>query len=300
MNPHLSKNAKYGRWQSLGLTFMAYVMAYMAAVLTFRQFEYLGYIWGILIADVAATLIIFFLGLLVHNASLYYPYWSVVPVGIAGYWWFLSDYSIDDIRNVLLMFVLMYWAIRLTVNWIRGWPGLVHEDWRYQMPRKANGDFYPLVNLGGIHLLPTVLVFLGMIPAYFVLSEDGDPLNMWDYAAFIIGMIAVTIEFVSDEQMKSFISNPANKGKVMDQGLWKYSRHPNYLGEILFWVSIFLFAMAVSTSYLWTGIGVLSMIILFVFGSIPMMDNRSKERRPEFKDYMERTSSLLILPPRQK
>ena len=298
MNPHLNKNAKYGKRQSLGLTFMAYVMAYMAAVLTFRQFHYLGDIYGILVADIAATLVIFFLGLLVHNASLYDPYWSVVPVGIAGYWWSLSDYDTGDLRNVLLMIVLLYWAIRLTMNWMRGWPGFIHEDWRYEMLRKSSGDLYPLVNLGGIHLLPTVLVFLGMIPAYFVLSEIGGPLNVIDYVAFAIGIVAVTIEFVADEQMKNFTTDPENKGKVMQSGLWKYSRHPNYFGEVLFWLSLFLFALAVSMEHLWTGIGVISMLILFLFGSIPMMDKRSLERRSEFKQYMQRTSGFILLPPK--
>ncbi len=299
MNPHLAKNSKYGKWQSLGLTFMAYVMAYMAAMLTFRQFHHLGDIYGILVADIVATLVIFFLGLLVHNASLYDPYWSVVPVGIAGYWWSLSNFTFDDVRNILLMIVLMYWAIRLTLNWIRGWPGFVHEDWRYEMLRESSGSLYPFVNLGGIHLLPTVLVFLGMVPAYFVLSKNGIALNGLDYIAFGFGMVAVTIEFVADEQMRKFVVDPSNKGKIMNKGLWKYSRHPNYLGEVLFWLSLFLFAFAASETHLWTIIGVVSMLVLFIFGSIPMMDKRSLERRPEFSDYMKKTSGFIMLPPKK-
>ncbi|MEE9372112.1 MAG: DUF1295 domain-containing protein [Saprospiraceae bacterium] len=299
MNPHLVKNTKFGKMQSLGLVLMAYVLAYMAAELTFLQFGHLGDIYGILVANIAATFVIYFLGLFVQNASLYDPYWSVVPVGLAVYWWSISDYDMTDMRKILLMIVLLYWSVRLTFNWVRGWAGFIQEDWRYEMLRDANGKWYPFVNLGGIHLIPTLLVFLGMIPTYFVLYQSNNPLNEIDYLAFLIGIIAVTIELIADEQMKEFNSNPTNHGKIMKSGLWKYSRHPNYFGEILFWVSMFLFAYAAGHQYLWTIVGVGSMLILFLFGSIPMMDKRSKIRRPGFKEYVRKTSKLIFLPPKK-
>ena len=168
------------------------------------------------------------------------------------------------------------------------------------MLRKKNGDWYPFVNLAGIHLFPTLIVFLGLIPTYFVLTRDNAPVNWLDYVAFAAGIIATTIELVADEQMRIFIRNPENKGVTMDKGLWKYSRHPNYFGEVLFWVSLFLFAYAASPDYLWTVVGSVAMLALFIFISIPMMDDRSLERRPGFKDYMERTSGFLLLPPKSK
>jgi len=299
MNPHLKNNAKFSKSQSLGMTALAYLLAYLAAVMAFRQFDYLGDIYGILLADVIATLVIFFLGLMVHNASLYDPYWSVIPIGLAIYWWSLSEYDVTELRKLLLLIVLLYWAIRLTLNWIRGWPGFMHEDWRYVMLRKKSKNLYPLVNLGGIHLLPTLLVFLAMIPAYYVLSSTGNINPLMDWLAFAIGMIAVTIEFVADEQIKKWVASNDNPRNIMKKGLWKYSRHPNYFGEVAFWLSMFLFAYSASPDYLWTVVGFVGMVILFLFGSIPMMDDRSKEKRDGWEEHVKKTSGFLILPPKK-
>ena len=299
MNPHLSQNAKYGKLQSLGLCFMAYVFAYIVAVLAFRQFSYLGDIYGVLVADIVATLVIFFLGLIIHNSSLYDPYWSVAPLVIAGYWWSLSGCDVSEIRKVLLMIVLVMWSIRLTLNWARSWPGFSHEDWRYGMLREKSGDFYPFVNLGGIHLLPTFFVFLGMLPAFFVLGQDG-PTNLpLDLLAFILGLTAVMIQFGSDEKLKAFVKSNKDPKAFLRAGLWKYSRHPNYFGEVLFWLSIFLFAYSASSSFLWTGVGVIAMFLLFIFTSIPMMDKRMLGRREGYEEYMKKTSGFFPLPPKK-
>ncbi len=298
MNPGLKQNQKYGKLQSLGICVMAYVLAYLVAVMAFRQFFHLGDIYGVLVADITATLVIFFLGLIVHNASLYDPYWSVVPLGIAGYWWSLADYDISELRKVLLMIVLVFWAVRLTLNWARSWPGLIHEDWRYGMLREKSKSWYPLVNLGGIHLLPTLLVFLAMLPVYFVLSRVGEHNPILDWVAFAIGILAVTIELIADEQLKSFVQTNKDSKKFLKTGLWKYSRHPNYLGEVLFWLSLFLFAYSSSSAYLWTGIGVIAMLALFLFGSIPMMDKRMLERKKDYADYLKKTSGFFLFPPK--
>ena len=298
MNARLEQNEKYGKLQSLGICAMAYVLAYLVAVMAFRQFFYLGDIYGILVADIAATLVIFFLGLIVRNASLYDPYWSVVPLGIAGYWWSLTDYDTLELRKLLVMIVLVCWAVRLTLNWARSWPGLVHEDWRYAMLREKSKSLYPLVNLGGIHLLPTLLVFLAMLPIYFVLSRVGEYNPILDGIAFAVGLVAVAIELIADEQLKSFVKTNKDSALFLKTGLWRFSRHPNYFGEVLFWLSLFLFAYSASPAYLWTGVGVIAMLALFLFGSIPMMDRRMLKRRRDYADYMKKTSGFFLFPPK--
>ena len=278
---------------------MSYVLTYIVAVLAFRQFSYLGDIYGVLVADIIATLVIFFLGLIIHNSSLYDPYWSVIPLGIAGYWWSLSAYDVNELRKVLLMIVLVLWSVRLTLNWARSWPGFIHEDWRYGMLRKKSGDFYPFVNLAGIHIFPTLLVFLGMLPSYFVLSQNGPSNLPLDLVAFVLGLTAVMIQLASDEKLKTFVESNKDPKTFLKAGLWKYSRHPNYFGEVLFWLSIFLFAYSASSSFLWTGVGVLAMLFLFLFTSIPMMDKRMLERREGYADYMKKTSGFFPFPPKK-
>ncbi|MEZ4720246.1 MAG: DUF1295 domain-containing protein, partial [Flavobacteriales bacterium] len=86
------------------------------------------------------------------------------------------------------------------------------------------------------------------------------------------------------------------KGKNMDEGLWKYSRHPNYFGEMLTWWGIYLIALNAGLDHWWTGIGALAITVMFVFISIPLMDKRSLKRRPNFDEYMKRTRMIVPIP----
>jgi steroid 5-alpha reductase family enzyme len=102
---------------------------------------------------------------------------------------------------------------------------------------------------------------------------------------------------VADEQMRRFARTKA-PGAVMDRGLWRYSRHPNYFGEILFWWSLWFFAMAADPAWWWTVIGPVAMVAMFLSASIPLLDERSRARRPAFDDYARRTSALVPWPPK--
>ena len=106
------------------------------------------------------------------------------------------------------------------------------------------------------------------------------------------------LETVADEQMRGFRQNPENKGKTMKYKLWKYSRHPNYLGEIGFWFGIFFMSMSSEFAPFWLIICPLAMLALFVFASCPMMDERSLKNRSDYKEYMEKTSQLFLMPPK--
>tara|TARA_Y100001954_G_C15808237_1_gene603798 strand:+ start:100 stop:438 length:339 start_codon:yes stop_codon:yes gene_type:complete len=112
--------------------------------------------------------------------------------------------------------------------------------------------------------------------------------------------LAVILETVADEQMRTFRNNPDNFGKTMKYKLWKYSRHPNYLGEILFWYGIFFMGLSSGVMPYWTIICPTAMLLLFVYASCPMMDERSLKNRTDYKEYMEVTSQLLLLPPKNK
>ena len=302
MNPYLEKNKRFNKITSLLLVKAAYWLALAAAYYSFPFIADLGYgpIVTVLIADIVATIVIWGCGLPFANASFYDPYWSVAPVPIALYWWSLAGFDMS-IRNTLLIIVLFAWVIRLTTNWIRDWPGLHHEDWRYQNLRAQNGKAYQLVNLFGICLFPTVLVFMGMLPAYVVLTADNAPNLLVDLLAFAMGIFAVWLQFFSDEEMRTFRRQPKGDGEVMQSGWWAWSRHPNYFGEVLMWFSLWVFALSAGGfGYAWTGIGVLAMFLLFWFISIPMMDKRCAEKRPAYADYMKHSSGFFLVPPKRK
>jgi steroid 5-alpha reductase family enzyme len=251
-----------------------------------------------LIADLIATVGVFVGSRVLHNSSCYDPYWSVLPPFLAGYWAIVAtDPDVSDARTALLLIVIAVWAIRLTANWIQDWPGLHHEDWRYPGVR-GTGRFEAFNDLMGIHVFPTVIVFAALVPAYAVLTLPGREINWLDIVALIIGIGAPTIQFISDAQMRRFI-RVRQPGQAMDRGLWAWSRHPNYFGEVSFWFSLALFGIAgAPEDWWWLILGFLAMLAMFEFASIPMMEKRSLERRPSYQQIIDRVPRLFPRPPR--
>lgn len=123
---------------------------------------------------------------------------------------------------------------------------------------------------------------------------------MWlSWIAFAVGMAAVTAELVADTQIHRFVS-AKQPGAVMDRGLWAWSRHPNYFGEISFWFALALFGVAAApTDAWWLFVGVVAMLATFLSASIPMMERRSLARRPHYQDVIDRVPMLIPRPPRK-
>jgi steroid 5-alpha reductase family enzyme len=235
------------------------------------------------LADVLATLIVFFFSIAFKNSSFYDPYWSIIPVPIAFYLaWLGMESGADTTRIYLVVALVTAWAIRLTGNWARGWTGLDHEDWRYQRLAEASGKWYPIVNLTGIHYFPTLMVFLACIPLYPALSLGNVAFNGLDLLAALITATGILLELVADNQRYAFAQNPSNRGKTITTGLWAHSRHPNYLGEILFWIGLCVFGLASGVMPLWMSIGAIAMWAMFQFITLPMMEKRNLKRRPDY------------------
>ncbi|HTY29342.1 MAG TPA: DUF1295 domain-containing protein, partial [Mycobacterium sp.] len=233
------------------------------------------------------------------NSSFYDAFWSVIPPLLLVYWWAAGPLGLDSLRCWLVTVVVVYWAVRLTGNWVYGFPGLHHEDWRYPLLRDGAGRWEFVADLFGIHLIPTIQVFLGMLPVYVAVTRTGDGLVWLSWVAFAIGIAAVTLELVADTQMHRFVA-AKQPGAVMDQGLWAWSRHPNYLGEIGFWFAMALFGVAASPQdWWWLFVGVIAMVAMFLGASIPLMEKRSLERRPHYQDVIDRVPKLIPRPPRK-
>lgn len=231
----------------------------------------------IAVGDVVATVVIFLSSMLFKNSSMYDPYWSVLPIFILLYVIVSINPEMVVTRTILLAIVVLYWGIRLTANWLTTWPGLGHEDWRYIKLAEDTGVFYWVVSFLGIHLMPTLLVFISCLPFIPVVASS-DPLIWTDIVGFLIALFAIDIERRADIQLRQFKQNSGEK-TVCDLGLWKFSRHPNYFGEISFWGSIFVMCLGLNPAEnLVYGIGFLSMVLLFVFVSIPMMEKRQLQK----------------------
>ena len=270
---------------------LAYTIAILVAIFVGNYFIDLHPLWTVAIADLAGTLTIFGFSLILNNSSMYDPYWSVKPMVIAVYYFVLAGDRLD-MRGILAGGLMVLYGLRLTSNFLRDWPGLSKEDWRYVDFREQYPKLYWLISFSGIHLFPTLLVYLACIPAYYAIVESDGGFGIWDVLGSIIFFGSILLSFVADEQMRRFREQATQSGLVMDLGLWRFSRHPNYLGEVLGWWGLWLFALGLSYAYYWTGIGATAITLLFYFISIPLMDNRSLKRRPNFKAYMEKTPSL--------
>ncbi len=284
--------------QSLALVAVAYVVAIAVGAAWLEWGPHTGrLLLDTLIADLLATLVIFGFSRAYGNSSFYDAYWSVIPPVLLFYWW--SQSGVQQLRCWLIATVVVLWAIRLTANWLYSFPGLHHEDWRYPMFREKAGRWEFVVDLVTIHLIPTLLVFAGMLPVYAAVTWPGADIGWLTYLATVVGLAAVALELAADGQMHRFVRDKAD-GEAMDRGLWSWSRHPNYFGEFSFWVSLALFGVAVSPSDAWwLCLGALGMLGMFLGGSIPMMETRSLERRPSYQNVVDRVPRFVPRPPRR-
>ncbi len=272
---------------------LIYIFAFIAVYLLFPWLTVQQTMVKVLVADVAATIVVFVFSIIFNNSSVYDAYWSVAPPFIVVYLMKIYPEG-NETRQFLLLALVLFWSIRLTVNWWRGWEGFGHQDWRYTSISEKTGKLYWPVSFLGIHFMPTIFVFLGCLPLWYAISSDA-PFNVFDIFAAIFTISAILTEWIADEQLIKFRKNSTGKS-FMQSGLWAVSRHPNYLGEISFWGGVFLFAVSATglkqtTSY-WTIIGIISMVILFKFISIPLMEKRNIERKPGYQEYIKKVPAL--------
>ena len=235
------------RANSFLITGVVYIVALAVSIAAAYQFIDAHQWLVVLTGHLFATLVVFIASQIYKNSSLYDPFWSVAPIPIAIYVALWPESTEINLEKVILILIpVMYWALRLTANWIRDWDGLEHEDFRY-INLKAK-PFAFLIDLFGIHIYPTLQVNLSLFPIYYALSVSTNEVGVLLYLSSLFTVLAVTLELVADEQMRIFRRDTSNKGKTMMQGLWSYSRHPNYLGEILFWWGLYLMTISVDTS----------------------------------------------------
>lgn len=249
---------------------------------------------NLLICDVAATIIIWLFGVLFKTASFYDPYWSVQTFVMvlailisSGNW---------NAGTILFLVALAYYTVRLTGNFIRTFHSLRYVDWRYEMLREKSGKLFQIVNLMGICMFPTLIVYLASIPALYVALGN---FSWWQIIGFVVMVGAVTLELISDKQMTRFVKTRTDRSQVINVGLWRFSRHPNYLGEISFWFGVYFFFLAEFKELWYWGAGAIAILLMFLFISIPMEEKRMATYKPGLAAYKKRANALLLLPERK-
>jgi steroid 5-alpha reductase family enzyme len=277
----------------------AYLSALIVAVIVAAAVDWQHPIAVALAADVAATIVVFAFSVAFNNSSFYDAYWSVAPVAIVFYWALRCAPEVNHARQLVVIALVCAWGVRLTYNWARGWGGLTHEDWRYVDLRARTGAAYWLVSFIGLHLMPTLQVFLGCLSLYPAVAVGDRPLGIFDLLGIIVTGGAISIEARADKELVRFRRSKPPAEAILATGLWAYSRHPNYFGEMSFWWGLYLFALAADPSYWWAIVGPVAITLLFRFASLPLIETRMLQRRPGFAAHQQRVSMVVPWFPRR-
>ena len=233
-----------------------------------------------------------------HDVSLVDRMWSLmiaVPALV-----YATQTSWASPRAIALQVLVLAWGLRLAAyitwrNWGHG------EDRRYQQIRARNQPHFALKSLYLVFALQMALAWIVSAPALAALAGTRD-FGALDVAGIVVALAGFLFEAIGDAQMAAFKRDAANRGQVMDRGLWRYTRHPNYFGEACFWWGIGLIALAAGgTAAIWTLLSPLLMTVLLLkVSGVAMLEKDIGERRPAYRDYIARTNAFIPGPPRRQ
>ncbi len=193
-------------------------------------------------------------------------------------------------RGVLVGILVCVWGLRLAFH-IHTRNAGKSEDYRYAAWRKAWGDRFFVRSYGQVFLLQGLLLFVVALPILVINKREGPAIGLLDVAGVAVWLFGFVFETVGDAQLARFIADPANKGRLIQSGLWRYTRHPNYFGEVTLWWGLWLIALSVPFGWLAViGPITITFLILKVSG-IPMLEDKM-EKNPDFAEYKERTSEF--------
>jgi len=223
-----------------------------------------------------------------NDVGIVDSFWSLMIL-VAGLCFLVFTDTIITDRHVVVMLLLTAWALRLAahITW-RNWGQ--EEDSRYQAIRNNNQPDFEFKSLYIVFLLQAFLAAVVALPLISVFSTEGE-INTLDYIALALWFTGMFFETVGDLQLARFKSSSSNQNKVLNSGLWRYTRHPNYFGEFCIWWAFFLFAVA--SGYWWSIVSPLLMTILLLkVSGVSLLESTISERRPQYASYCRTTSAF--------
>jgi steroid 5-alpha reductase family enzyme len=256
--------------------------------------------WQIWLAGLGAVLVLMTLVWVVsvarRDASLVDRVWGLAFVVAAITYAALGDG--DRARTVLLLVLVGVWGLRLSIyitwrNWGEG------EDKRYQAMRRRSEGSFELRSLVTIFWLQALLAWLISLPLLAALTASTPEGLIWlDYLGAVVWLVGFVFEAGGDWQLQRFLADPANRGKVMDRGLWRYTRHPNYFGDTTLWWGYFLIALATGAWWAAIGSALMTLFIVKVSGVALTEKNMGKSSREGHEEYVRRTNAFFPGPPK--
>jgi len=210
----------------------------------------------------------------------------------------LAAAGIYSPRALLVTAMVALWGIRLALH-IRARNRGRGEDPRYHAWREQWGRWFTLRSFLQVFLLQGVLLLVVAAPVVAVNLAPASPWGWLDAAGTAVWLTGFLLEATADRQLCLFLKDPSNRGKLLTSGLWRYSRHPNYFGEVLLWWGLWIVALSVPGGW-WTVAGPLTITFLILkVSGVPMLE-KLLEGRPDFEAYRRRTSAFVPLPPRKE
>lgn len=234
------------------------------------------------------------LSLLRDNVTHVDSMWSLF-IGMAAYTYALFFYELNPRTSLVLMLVTL-WAVRLCayLTW-RNWGP--HEDHRYIVIRENNEPHFWLKSIYIIFGLQAVLAWLISMPLFGAIASR-TAVNGWDYAGTSLVVFGLYWQTVADWQLSRFKARPENKDRVLDSGLWHYSRHPNYFGEFCIWWGFYLIALAGGAWWSITS-PLLMSLLLFKVSGVALLEKTITDRRPAYERYIQRTNAFFPWAPKE-
>jgi steroid 5-alpha reductase family enzyme len=232
-----------------------------------------------------------------RDASIIDSFWGLAFVFLAWLYFGLGSQTVP--RQLLVPVLVTLWGLRLSLyiswrNWGHG------EDPRYAAMRAKYGAKFPWLSLIIVFWFQGLLAWIIAAPLWKVQVADGPPgLNWLDVLGTLVFFVGLIFETTADLQLARFRANTANRGKVLDRGLWCYSRHPNYFGEALVWWGLFLIVLSTPGAW-WTVLSpVLITFLLLRVSGVTLLEDSLKTSKPGYREYIERTSAFFPWFPRR-
>ena len=239
-------------------------------------------------------LVVWLISLPLKDVSIIDLVWGA---GFAVVAW--SSFIIGNSSSItiwLLLGLTTIWGMRLSAY--LAWRNVGKpEDRRYAKMREKWGSLFPIVSLFTVFLLQGVVMWVVSLPVQYGVQHGAAGWSPWHLVGGFAWLVGIFFEAVGDWQLARFKSKPENNGKVLDEGLWRYTRHPNYFGDFCVWWGLYLVAIGGGAPW-WTAIGplVMSGFLMFLSG-VTLLEKDLKQRKPDYADYIERTNAFFPGPP---
>ena len=245
------------------------------------------YLYGLLVALLLAALT-WLVSLFKTDVSIVDSLWSLILLALCTTYFLLIEFSTP--RGTVVLLLVAIWALRLSayITW-RNWGE--PEDARYQAIRRRHSPNFAIKSLWLVFLLQGTLAWIISLPLLTAIGASR-PLGALDAVAALLVLFGTAFESIADAQLAAFKARSGSQGQVMDKGLWRYTRHPNYFGECCVWWGFYLFALAAGGW--WSIVSPLLMTLLLLrISGVALLEKDIHERRPAYRDYVARTNAFI-------